>query len=52
MFTLLQEKEKRIPIGVFHDSALTALHKDQPMFRNIKTLQNRTRLEIILYMYK
>jgi len=38
-----QEKEKRIPIGVFHDSALTALHKDQPIFRNIKTLQNRTR---------
>ena len=46
-----KEKKKIIPIGVFHDSALTALHKDQPIFRNIKTLQNRTRFrDYIVYV--
>ena len=38
------EKEKRKPISIFHDVALDALHESMPRFRNIKSLQNKTRL--------
>ena len=38
-----QEKNKKVPLDIFHDAALTALHEDQPRFSKIKTLQNRTR---------
>tara|TARA_B100000497_G_C7674457_1_gene407307 strand:+ start:456 stop:971 length:516 start_codon:yes stop_codon:yes gene_type:complete len=46
-----QEKNKKIPLGIFHDSALHALHEHHPKFSNIKSLQNRTRLrEFLVYV--
>ena len=38
-----QEKNKRIPLGIFHDSALAALHENEPKFSRVKNLQHRTR---------
>ena len=38
-----KEKNKRIPLGIFHDSALTALHENEPKFSRVKNLQHRTR---------
>ena len=37
------EENKKIPLGIFHDSALAALHEHHPRFRRVKNLQNRTR---------
>lgn len=37
------EKEKRIPIGVYHDCALAALHEEHPSYSSVKSLQHRTR---------
>jgi len=42
------EKEKQIPIGVFHDCALAALHESHPCYSSIKSLQNRNRLRSYL----
>ena len=42
------EKEKQIPIGVFHDCALAALHEAHPSYSSIKSLQNRNRFRTYL----
>jgi len=42
------EKEKQIPIGVFHDCALAALHEAHPSYTSIKSLQNRNRFRTYL----
>jgi len=38
------EKDKKVPIGVFHEAALIALHEAHPIYSNVKSLQNRNRL--------
>lgn len=46
-----QDQNKKIPLGIFHDSALLALHENHPKFQSIKTLQHRTRLrEFLVYV--
>ncbi len=37
------EKNKKIPLGIFHDSALAALHENEPKYSRVKNLQHRTR---------
>ena len=38
-----EQKSGKIPIGVFHEAALDALHEHHPKFSRIKNLQHRTR---------
>ena len=38
-----EKKNERIPIGVFHEAALSALHEEHPSYSRVKNLQHRTR---------